>query len=149
QGALGEVTHMTDRSVRVWIVLLVVVLLAGWAHYARRVSSVEAERDRARASAQGWESEWRTLDEAALSMTDQVGPGLTVPAMLNRLQELPGRLRHQHERGYEQGKLFTCERIYAGRAVVVSLEDGGRLSYRGCVRGIANVRGPIPRLPLS
>jgi len=139
---------MTDRSGRVWIVVLVVALLAGWAHYARRVNTLEAERDRAEASAQGWEGEWRTLDEADLSMTDKVGPGLTVPMMLKRLQQLPDRLKHQHEQGYERGKLSLCERIYAGRAVVVSLEDGSQLSYRDCVRGIANFRGSIPALPL-
>jgi hypothetical protein len=140
---------MSDRSARVWIVVVVVALLTGWTYLVHKVNTLEAERDRARASAQGWEAEWRTLDEADLSMTDKVGPGLTVPVMLKRLQQLPGRLKHQHEQGYEQGKLSMCERIYTGRKVIVSLEDGGQLSYRGCVRGIANFRGPIPALPLS
>ena len=138
---------MADRSVRMWIVVGVVASLAGWTYYAHWVNSLEGERDRARASAQGWESEWRTLDEADLSMTDKVGPGLTVPVMLKRLQQLPGRLKHQREQGYEQGQLSMCERIYAGHLVIVSLEDGSRLSYRGCVRGIAGFRGPIPALP--
>jgi len=138
---------MSDRSVKVWIVVVVVALLTGW-RYNAQVNSLEAERDRAQASAKGWENEWRTLDEADLSLTDKVGPGLTVPVMLKRLQQLPGRLKHQHEQGYEQGKLSLCERIYAGRAVIVSLEDGSRLSYRGCVRGIAKFRGPIPALAL-
>jgi len=135
---------MTDRSVRVWIVLLLVALLAGWTHYAREVHSLGAERDRARASARGWEREWRTLDEADLSMTDKVGPGLTVPVMLSRLQHLPGRLQHQHE----QGELSMCERIYGAGAVIVRIEDGRRLSYRDCVRGIADFRGPVPALAL-
>ena len=137
---------MTDRSVKVWIVVVVVALLTGWRYYAR-VNSLEAERDRARASAQGWEGEWRTLGEADLSLSDKVGPGITVPVMLQRLQQLPGRLKHQHEQGYEQGRLSMCQRIYAGRDVIVSLEDGGRLSYRDCVRGIAHFRGPIPAPP--
>ena len=136
---------MTDRSGKVWIVVVVVALLTGWRYYAQ-VNSLEAERDRALASAQGWELEWRTVDEADLSLTDKVGPGLTVPVMLRRLQQLPARLKHQHERGYEQGRLSLCERIYAGRTVIVSLEDGSHLSYRGCVRGIARFRGPIPAL---
>ena len=138
---------MTDRSVKVWIVVVVIALLTGW-RYNAQVNSLEAERDRAQASAKGWENEWRTLDEADLSLTDKVGPGLTVPMMLKRLQQLPDRLKHQHEQGYERGKLSLCERIYAGRAVVVSLEDGSQLSYRDCVRGIANFRGSIPALPL-
>ena len=137
---------MTDRLLKVWIVVAVVASLAGWRYYTHRVDALEAERDQARASAQGWEGEWRTLDEADLSLTDKVGPGLTVPMMLKRLQQLPDRLKHQNEQGYERGKLSLCERIYAGRAVIVSLEDGSRLSYRDCVRGIAHFRGPMPSL---
>ena len=50
---------MTESAARVRIVVVVVVivgLLAGWSYHAK-VSSLEAERDRARASAQGWERE--------------------------------------------------------------------------------------------